>query len=158
MVNPATAAKMASNSRLESKYTSGESSLRRLELGPRTPGDLNPRMHKVAHRILCLGNLGKTNQGRFRGIPRSGLLLKGGQQQCQITILLASQATFSPTNVMSKDIIEADPIVTFRDALSDLEDPPFCTGLASLDENNSTLFYRAGKSPFARSVVVFYSI
>ena len=88
----------------------------------------------------------KGDFGEFRNL---GLLFKC----CQIT-----NSTFSPTNVMSKDIIGADPIVTFRDALSDLEDPPFCTGLASLNENNSTLFYRAGKSSFARSVGVFYSI
>ncbi|KIM35882.1 hypothetical protein M413DRAFT_449510 [Hebeloma cylindrosporum] len=52
---------------------------------------------------------------------------------------------------MPKDTSDADDaLATFRDALADLEEPPFCTGVASLDANNSTLFYRAGNSPFAK--------
>jgi hypothetical protein len=59
---------------------------------------------------------------------------------------------------MSKDTTGTDFLVAFRDALADLEDPPFCTGLASLNAKNSTLFYRAGNSPFAKyAVIVFRS-
>lgn len=59
-------------------------------------------------------------------------------------------------NTMPKDTPSTISLVTFRDALADLEEPPFCTGPASLNANNSVLFYRAGNSPFAKYFVDEY--
>ena len=85
----------------------------------------------------------------YRKFPKSGSAI-----DCHD---LTSQATLSFINTMPKNTTRNVSLVAFRDALSDLEEPPFCTGLASLDANNSILFYRAGNSPFAKYVVVFRS-